>query len=64
MLRERRKALGLTQKQVAKSLHISNSLLSLIESKHCIDFRLSLALRICKIYDLDIYELIHWLYDK
>jgi len=64
MLRLKRKSLGLSQREVAKRLHISPSTLSAIENKRFTDLHLDLINRICELYNLNLINLINWLNSK
>ncbi|TAN66644.1 XRE family transcriptional regulator [Paraclostridium sordellii 8483] len=61
MLKFKRKSLGLSQKEVARMLHISPNTLSAIENKRYTDLHLDLINKICKLYSLDLIEFINWL---
>lgn len=61
MLREKRKMLSISQKKISSQLSISRTTLSLIENKHKKDLCLSLMKKICKVYHIDLEELISWL---
>ncbi|WP_416906691.1 helix-turn-helix transcriptional regulator [Paraclostridium sordellii] len=64
MLKLKRKSLRLSQRNAAKLLNISRNTLSSIENKKCTDLHLDLANRICKLYRLDLDNLINWLKSK
>lgn len=64
MLRSKRKALRLSQAKAAKILGINRCTLSSIERKYLINLNLFLLLDICKLYNINILEIINWLLSK
>ena len=61
MIRERRIEMKMTQKQLARKLRVDKSYISKIENKQINNISLNLVLKISKILNLDVLELIDFL---
>ena len=61
MIREKRLNMKMTQKELARKLRVDKSYISKIENKQINNISLSLILKLSKILELDILELIDFL---
>lgn len=61
MIREKRLNMKMTQKELARKLRVDKSYISKIENKQISNISLNLILKLSKILELDILELIHFL---
>ena len=64
MLRSKRKARRLSQKEAARMLNIKNTYLSLIETKKRTNLKIELIDKICKFYDIELQSFLEWLKEK
>ena len=61
MIREKRLNMKMTQKELARKLRVDKSYISKIENKQINNISLNLILKLSKILELDILELIDFL---
>ncbi len=61
MIREKRLNMKMTQKELARKLRVDKSYISKIENKQISNISLNLILKLSKILELDILELIDFL---
>ena len=61
MIREKRLNMKMTQKELARKLRVDKSYISKIENKQISNLSLNLILKLSKILELDILELIYFL---
>lgn len=61
MIREKRLNMKMTQKELARKLRVDKSYISKIENKQINNISLNLILKLSKILELDILELIYFL---
>lgn len=61
MIREKRLNMKMTQKELARKLRVDKSYISKIENKQISNISLNLILKLSKILELDILELIYFL---
>ena len=61
MIREKRLNMKMTQKELAIKLRVDKSYISKIENKQISNISLNLILKLSKILELDILELIYFL---
>lgn len=61
MIREKRLNMKMTQKELARKLRVDKSYISKIENKQISNISLNLILKLFKILELDILELIDFL---
>ena len=61
MNREKRLNMKMTQKELARKLRVDKSYISKIENKQISNISLNLILKLSKILELDILELIYFL---
>ena len=61
MIREKRLNMKMTQKELARKLRVDKSYISKIENKQISNISLNLTLKLSKILELDILELIDFL---
>ena len=61
MIREKRLNMKMTQKELARKLRVDKSYISKIENKQISNISLNLILKLSKILELHILELIYFL---
>ena len=61
MIREKRLNMKMTQKELARKLRVDKSYISKIENKQISNISLNLILKLSKVLELDILELIYFL---
>ena len=61
MIREKRLNMKMTQKELARKLRVDKSYIYKIENKQISNISLNLILKLSKILELDILELIYFL---
>ena len=61
MIREKRLNMKMTQKELARKLRVDKSYISKIENKQISNISFNLILKLSKILELDILELIYFL---
>ena len=64
MIREKRLNMKMTQKELARKLRVDKSYISKIENKQISNISLNLILKLSKVLELDILELIYFLERK
>lgn len=64
MLKQKRKALRISQKDASRILNIDNTYLSLIESKKRTNLKIDLIEKICKLYKIELTYFLNWLHRK